>query len=425
MSATDGSLPGIPHQPIRTVLAVATEWWPAHGGLSAFNRRLCVALAAVGLRVYCVVLTATPAERADAAASGVFLCEALTTTLSPELALARRPRLPEGVRPDLVIGHGRVTGPAAQSLAQDHFPDAMLIHFIHTAPDELEWWKDRHDDAGERAEARTRLEVDLARAAHRVCAVGPLLHLRYLNELHPYGVVPGRFDPGFDATRATPATAPPGAPIRVLVSGRAEDAAIKGLDLAARAMGIVAHRQDPDAAPVELVVRGAPAGAAQGLRLKLRAWARNPSLRIVVRPYTTDHEQVLADYRKASLVLMPSRCEGFGLVGAEAVVAGTPVLVSNRSGLALLLREVLPARDAARFVTTVSGHDRTDAERWARAVEAVLHDRPAAFRRSDQLGAVLAGRCTWSGAVGQLLTSLGIDCTDSLYSIGDMGTLSA
>jgi len=80
-------------------------------------------------------------------------------------------------------------------------------------------------------------------------------------------------------------------------------------------------------------------------------------------------------------VLMPSRTEGFGLVGLEAILAGTPVLVSEQSGLGELLREVLTREAAARHIVRVTGDVKVDAEAWSRAAEGILLDREAAFRR--------------------------------------------
>lgn len=151
------------------ILAVGTEWHSGHGGLSTFNRQLCGAMAGAGVEVVCLVLDATRKDRGDAEALGVKLVEATRTPGQPGLyALSRKPRLPDGFTPDVIIGHGRVTGPAAQILADDHFPKTKRLHFTHTAPDEIEWLKlDRDDDAGARAEERTQLELDLGRTAIR------------------------------------------------------------------------------------------------------------------------------------------------------------------------------------------------------------------------------------------------------------------
>ncbi|UQA93392.1 AAA family ATPase [Streptomyces halobius] len=108
-----------------TVLVVATEWWSAHGGLSTFNRDLCKALAAAGAQVYCVVLAAGEREIAAAERHNVTLLCAPSTPGAPEyVQLTRRPQLPGGTVPDLVIGHSRITGPAAAVQVSDFFPQA-------------------------------------------------------------------------------------------------------------------------------------------------------------------------------------------------------------------------------------------------------------------------------------------------------------
>jgi glycosyltransferase involved in cell wall biosynthesis len=396
--------------PTLRVLAVATEWNSSHGGLSTFNRQLCCALAAAGAEVNCVVLKASEEERRTAQAAGVTLTEAASTPGMPEQsALARKQSLPGGFVPDIIIGHGRVTGPAAQVLERDHFPTAKRLHFIHMAPDEIEWFKlDRGDDAGVRAEERTQIELDIGRTAARVVAVGPRLHQRALNDFHPCGAPdPTRLDPGFDAENLDPRNPPPGQPLKVLVLGRMEDSYLKGLDLAARAVGSAARRRGQSTARIELVVRGAPEGSSEEVRTAVRNWAENPALSVVVRPYTANAERLDADIRRASLVLMPSRTEGFGLVGLEAIVAGTPVLVSDQSGLGAMLQEVLDPEQASRFVVRTSGDDDLDRDEWSRAVDAMLRDREAAFRRAGELRTRLGTVKTWAGAIATLLLDIG------------------
>jgi glycosyltransferase involved in cell wall biosynthesis len=390
------------------ILAVATEWRSGHGGLSTLNRRLCRALASAGARVVCVVLRASQEERDEAETDGVTLVEATRTPGQEEFALARRPELPAGFEPDIVIGHGRVTGPAAQVLADEHFPSAKRLHFIHMAPDEIEWLKpDRGDDAGVRAEERTQIELKLGRTAARVVTVGPRLNKRFLNELSVYDIPPPiRLDPGFDSDGTDPREPPPGAPLKVLLLGRLEDGPIKGLDLAAKAVGRAVGWRGEHAAPIELVVRGALPDTSAELRVRLREWAGLPSLGVVVRPYTTDTERLDADLGRASLVLMPSRSEGFGLVGLEAITAGAPVLVSNESGLADLLREVLEYEQASRFVVQMSGNENEVVERWGRVIEATLRDRDAAFRRAAELRASLGRQKTWAAAADHLLSAI-------------------
>ena len=60
------------------------------------------------------------------------------------------------------------------------------------------------------------------------------------------------------------------------------------------------------------------------------------------------------DKLRASLILMPSKAEGFGPVGLEAIVAGTPVLLSRESAFGQLLQEVLKPEQVARMTAPAS-----------------------------------------------------------------------
>jgi glycosyltransferase involved in cell wall biosynthesis/tetratricopeptide (TPR) repeat protein len=392
------------------VLVMATEWSSIHGGLSTFNRNLCRALAASGCVVICVVPEATDREQADAQADGVRLVSCDQLPGKPPLdRLLRRPQLPDGFRPDAVIGHGRVTGPAALSQVTDHFTTARLIHFLHVAPDEIEVFKaDRERGHSESGERRTTVELDLARGADHAVAVGPRLHERYLTDLHTQKR-PLRFDPGFDGGSDAIPTPPPGRPWKVLVSGRLEDAHLKGLDLAAKALGLTIRENHAELPTLELVARGAPEEEADQLAARLREWADAPSLNVVVRRYSADQEKLAMDLRQASLVLLPSRAEGFGLVGLEAIVAGIPVLVSSSSGLGNLLTEAC-GEEARRYVVRMTRDEAVDQDEWARKIGYMLFDREAAFSRAVALRDQLSGEGrTWANATRKLLKELHLD----------------
>ena len=383
----------------RSWLVVATEWFSRNGGLSTLNRLLCRELAAAGERVTCLVPAADVTERQAAAADGVSLVMAPPAPGKDPLGgLWRRPVLPFGFEPGAIIGHGRITGPAAKVLAEDQFPEARRLHFFHMAPDEIEWFKPHaEDDAAQRAEQRTVQELELAQGATAV-AVGPRLYNRYSTDLHGQGQELLRLDPGFDAVADPLATVPPGNPIRVLMLGRLEDYELKGLDLAARAVADARHRHS-----IELWVRGAPDGTGEALRARMRKDARDPGLPVVVRYYTADVNALATDLRTASLVLMPSRSEGFGLVGLEAIIAGLPVLISGASGLAQLLEENLPRAEARLHVVAMSGDDEADVKAWVYGINRTLDDRRASFIRAGELRAKLAGSTTWARAARVLI----------------------
>jgi glycosyltransferase involved in cell wall biosynthesis len=108
-----------------------------------------------------------------------------------------------------------------------------------------------------------------------------------------------------------------------------------------------------------LVLAGAVAPGAKSL---LRA-SSTATARIESRGYVPD-DQLKALYQSASMLVLPSFEEGFGIPVAEAMSIGVPVVVSNRGSL----RET--AGDAALTV------DPDDHAALAAAMQRVLHDEP-------------------------------------------------
>jgi glycosyltransferase involved in cell wall biosynthesis/tetratricopeptide (TPR) repeat protein/transcriptional regulator with XRE-family HTH domain len=389
------------------ILAIATEWMSGHGGLSTLNRNLCIALARTGAEVYCLVPTASAKDITQARNYDVTLIEALTAPgRSEHEALMRKPRLPDGVVPDIIIGHGRVTGPEAKAIAEDHYPSARRFHMIHMDPDEVEWWKpDRENDAALTAEARTEIEMELARDAAQVIAVGLRLYHRLSRDLAVYHGAPSplRLDPGFDEIEGPDRTPPPGDPLQVLMLGRMEDWLVKGVDLAAQAIGLAMGLRGPDQADIELLIRGVRNGEGALMREKIHAWCGRRSLRVVPRSFTTEPEQLRRDLLRATLMMLPSRAESFGLAGLEAITMGTPVLVSKLSGLGLLLRDTLSTEEAARVVVPIHHDDLDDVQRWGYAVAAVLRDPESAFATAARVRQVMIRRYTWAMAARRIL----------------------
>nr|WP_198654015.1 hypothetical protein [Nocardia aurea] len=101
---------------------------------------------------------------------------------------------------------------------------------------------------------------------------------------------------------------------------------------------------------------------------------------------------------------MPSRAEGFGLVGLEAIVAGTLVLVSKSSGLGMLPNEVLPKTLAGQVTVPVTDDPDKDRIRWGHAIASVLGHPDAAFATAQTIRKAMATSRTWSAAAEQLLT---------------------
>ncbi|HEV7772655.1 MAG TPA: glycosyltransferase [Conexibacter sp.] len=197
---------------------------------------------------------------------------------------------------------------------------------------------------------------------------------------------------------------------QILLLGRAEDMATKGIDIAAEAVtrAVTRFAGDPGDPPV-LVVRGVPDASADDVRARLDAIAA-PATQIVLRPYVSDEDALRRDIWQSRVLIMPSRHEGFGLVAWEAIAAGIPVLVSRESGLARLLHQMVSdgERSTPREILPVSGDVTEIAEIWGDAIYEKLVDPTAAFQRAADVRRQLAASIGWSEAVRRLLDSLGL-----------------
>ncbi len=72
------------------------------------------------------------------------------------------------------------------------------------------------------------------------------------------------------------------------------------------------------------------------------------------------------DLLSASVLLMSSRAEGFGLVAIKALAIGLPVFVSSRSGVGEFLKEALFGRKAAQYVVRTTDEIESDVSEWAK-----------------------------------------------------------
>ena len=84
---------------------------------------------------------------------------------------------------------------------------------------------------------------------------------------------------------------------------------------------------------------------------------------LFVREFIANREGIKDILCEADLAIMPSKSEGFGLVGLEALSAGLPILVSSRSGFAKALEKVPSGKSCIVY----SG----DPTMWADAILAI------------------------------------------------------
>jgi glycosyltransferase involved in cell wall biosynthesis/SpoVK/Ycf46/Vps4 family AAA+-type ATPase len=382
-----------------SILTIATEWRSGHGGISTFNRELCCALARLGHRVLCAVPIVTDDDREAAGQRGVTLVTSKPLPGSTDSQALSRPLQAVDNDVDIIIGHGRITGAAGVAQVTDRLTRARYVHFVHMDPTAIEWAKHRDDevDATRTAKERLDVEVNLARHAALIVAVGPELHGAYTMHLHPFGRTVHLFLPGLFPSD-WPASAPSGA-AACLIFGRAEDAELKGVNLAVQAMRLVKE----DRGPLEfarLMILGSPPGKGDALHAQLMAGSGS-RVRITVEEFTPDADVVRRSIRAASLVLMPSLEEGFGLSGLEAISEGIPVLLSRTSGLAQAIGQHLPALAPLHVVDVREG-----ASHLADRIKERLSDRETAFSQSRALRDAMRAHFDWDVAARMLSDEL-------------------
>jgi glycosyltransferase involved in cell wall biosynthesis len=93
------------------------------------------------------------------------------------------------------------------------------------------------------------------------------------------------------------------------------------------------------------------------------------------------HAETLAIVAKAALVVVPSRFESFSFAAAEALSLGTPLVVSDRTGIA----EHVPEIETIRF---------DDVGAWSEAQCAVLSAPDDALRRARAVRELVFERCS-------------------------------
>ena len=306
------------------VTILASEWGSSKGGLSTINRELAIQLAKFPeVKITYFLPKCSDEEKNEACRHGITVLEATPQLGYEELDWLSFP--PEDLRMDFIVGHGVKLGHQAQLIRKSH--KCKWMQMVHTDPEELGMFK-CYENPISKGEEKHNVEVELCKMANFVVAVGPKVaeaFRKYLRSCKKdqdvFELTPGIFDE-FVSAQHVPEERKR---CSVLVFGRgdAEDFKLKGFDIAARS---VAELLDAN-----LLFVGAPDGKHEEIANRLLEWGI-PRHHLKVRGYIKSREALKGLFCEVDLLLMPSRTEGFGLTGLEALSAGLPVLVSKNSG---------------------------------------------------------------------------------------------
>lgn len=387
----------------KKILLIGTEWFSKHGGLSTFNRELCIRLAALGHDVFCLVPSWSDDEYKSAQTNGVKLLSNDTERHVNPIETLGHP-ISAGCEPDIIISHGLKTGPYG-GIQKSYFPNSKWIQFVHIVPQEIAWQKTKplNSSIAEKAERKQKEQADIAKNADLVAAVGPKLHREMELTLSRLEKSPPlfQFDPGLFHTTLTPNRP---RTIICLLMARAEDDKLKGLDIAAHALGKVSQSVG-DSTQMKLQIRGAQPKNADTLRNMFMEATDLKTNQLVVYPYSDSLESLNGDLRSSSIVLMPSRAEGYGLVALEALSAGIPILSSKESGFGEAIQN-LGAEFYRYFVVSTEGENSEVYQRWADRIDAIFLDLDSAFKKTGDLQKKFSETYSWEESINSMISVL-------------------
>ena len=372
------------------VTILASEWGSSKGGLSTINRELAIQLAKCPeVEITFFVPQCSEEDKNVALRHHINIVQAKRRPGFPEeLEWLSFP--PENLQIDIIVGHGVKLGHQAQVIRESR--KCKWVQVVHTDPEELGMFKS-YANPILKGEEKHNVEVELCELADFVVGVGPKLseafrsYLRYCNQTI-LDFTPGVFDEFMSVRQVSDERKPR----KILVFGRgdAEDFKLKGFDIAAKAVVTLPE--------THLVFVGAAEGSHQEIAKRLLS-CDIPANRLKVRSFVKSRESLKHLFCEVDLVLMPSRTDGFGLTGLEALSAGLPVLVSKNSGFGEALSKV---PFGTSFVI-----DSEDPMVWAGAIKDIWDkDRQRRLGEVKALRSSFAEKYSWTKQSSDLVDSM-------------------
>ncbi|GLY78960.1 hypothetical protein Airi01_072270 [Actinoallomurus iriomotensis] len=299
---------------------------------------------------------------------------------------------------DWVIGHGKASGSAAMLIRQRWYPYANLMYVTH----EPAMRYAEIQGVLERGAKRAAEERELMQNADLVVGVGPL-NTDVAREMTAGSQsAPNHHEliPGIDTAREAVASSTGETFNALFTTNRVSDP-VKGYD---DLLATVKELRD-QGVPIRLRVRGVP-GENVATEQQHADEVVGASGIVEILPHTTDTDELSADHDWAHVAVMPSRIEGFGMVGSEAAGRGVPVLVNAESGFAKFLEDAsrVPPKLGQPSVTPDHGMAEdtpTRIEAWSRVVMRLAADYPARRMTAAKLRETLQGY-SWRDAAEAL-----------------------
>ena len=346
----------------RAFFFLIDEWNTQKGGIGALNMELTLLMSRHGFTVHCVVVKVNEDEARAASEENVKLwiakCAYSSDNMNMSLladpctwkSVERKEPFVTGFLGSLshlvLISHAHLTGEYAlrakaqiQTVKPALRVTAALVN--HIIPSRVDWLKrdDNPNLAILRANDKENFLLNLASHSDIVLSIGPLMFSHFSSRYSGKNIQHQHYKltppPYRRLVENPPISAPSGD--TVLFFGRVENVYyVKGVDLFVQAAVQIREKLNrPSYKAASFAIRGVPPDR---LDDTLKRLGLGKEGLFDLRPFGTQSD-VEQDLRQASVCVMPSRVEPFGLVGLEALCLGVPVIMSEHSGLAQMLIE--------------------------------------------------------------------------------------
>ena len=388
------------------VTILASEWRSSKRGLSTINRELAIQLAKCPeVEITFFLPKCSQEDKKLALQHNIKIIKASRQPGFEELDWLSFP--PEHLQIDVIVGHGVKLGKQAQIIKK--LKNCKWIQVVLTVPEELGMFKNYFSPIS-KGEEKHKTEVELCEMADLVVEIGPKLSEALHWYLRGYGkdksvvnLTPGVFEEFVSVIQDIGERKRPS--VLVFGLGDAEDFELKGFDIAGKAVAALHNTR--------LVFVGAPDREHEEIVERLLRCGV-PASRLRVRGFIDDRESLKRLFQEVDLVVVPSRTEGFGLAGLEALSAGLPVLVSHSSGFGKALCSV---PFGSSFV--VDSEDPTD---WTAAITNVwAKDRISRLEEVKTLRNSYGKKFNWAKQIRDVLHKMfswthGMNVKLSLFS---------
>ena len=417
-----------------TLIAFATQWGSKHGGINSFNADFLTKFGDAyhhSAQIICIVSPGTTDEAVIAHVTLVplpYVPKAISFDASIgeiSVDLLRKAGISFEPHRTIWLGHDLITGEAAISAAKLGGGRSAVIH--HMSYDDYESYAANTESA----QKKTERQAAILKQADLVFAIGPLLCetgsdlIKNLKSVQM--LVPGlpEIDPkeapkkfvAFLGGRLSPDAAR-------IKQGHLGVAAFAAAQFKARTEGVPeALKRQP-----KLILRGVDfehrslaidLNAAHDPETELKEFTEEYAKGVVnlhALPYTEDRGQLYTELSGASVALMPSWHEGFGLIAWEAIAAGVPLIIGENTGVYRLLDEVYDgAQTGYVYSLEVSGTRELpyfrpeDLEKTVNALRSVALDPAKARKRASQLRNTLLEKFPWTNCCEQAALAFGWD----------------